>query len=148
MATDPQNFLQAMYKEQCDQARQHETLRERSTAIIISVCAPIITFTGVAATFTYDKLEDKRWFAAYAIIGLFLIGLGWFGRGLSLKHYERNRVHAVRAGAYRSELEKLFLPAPYGQPLRQAAAASHLQQWKIDTSDKKGTIVLAHLYTY
>jgi hypothetical protein len=148
---DPQNFLQTMYKEQCDQARQHEMLRQQSTTILVTVSTAIITFTGVAATPIFTGLDHagyKKFFAIYSIIGLFIVGLGWFGRQLSLKHYERSRFNRERARAYRAELEKLFEPAQYGRSLRVAADEIHLQTWKKDTPDHKGTMVSADLYTY
>lgn len=46
--SDAQSFLQAMYKEQCDQARQHETMRQQGTTLVLTLSAAIAAFTGAA----------------------------------------------------------------------------------------------------
>jgi hypothetical protein len=33
--SDPQSFLQAMYEEECDQARQHESMRRQGTTPVL-----------------------------------------------------------------------------------------------------------------
>src|SRR4051812_33331567 len=40
--SDPQVYLQAMYKEQCDQARQHEVMRQQSTTLILTLSGVLL----------------------------------------------------------------------------------------------------------
>jgi len=140
---DAQNFLQAMYKEQCDQARQHENMRQQSTSLVVTVCSALVAFSTTAAS----------WFATRGGSGLVLMAtgslvlcLGWFGRALSLKHYERNRMHTTRAGGYRRELEQLFPGMPYGGALRNRMETDHETDWKANSPDPTGAVIASHLY--
>jgi hypothetical protein len=133
-APDEQTFLQAMYKEQCDQARQHETLRQQSTTLIFALAGTMGTVAGAAVPFTATSLmaAGMHWvLLAYALLGIFVISLASFGRHLSLKHYERNRHHVSYAGLYRKKLEALF-PAPNYGGLRAQARENHKKNWTQD----------------
>src|SRR5438045_2873711 len=55
-APDEQTFLQAMYKEQYDQTRQHETLRQQSTTLIFALAGTMATVAGAAVPFTATSL--------------------------------------------------------------------------------------------
>jgi hypothetical protein len=68
-------------------------------------------------------------FALYSLLGLFVIGIGRHGRKLSLKHYERNRMHTARSRAYRKRLGKLFPDYGFGDNLRKGARSSHEDDW-------------------
>jgi hypothetical protein len=144
---DAQSFLQAMYKEEHDQARQHENLRQQSTTIVLTLSGGIL---ALAAT-TFSSLQRARlaWiYAFYVLLGLFVAGLGWFGRGLSLKHYERNQWHGARARAYRKRLESLFHTTDYGSGLRTGANACHKKKFEEDVGKGAKAIIEAPLYRY
>jgi hypothetical protein len=128
---DEQTFLQAMYKEQCDQARQHETLRQQSTTLIFALAGTMGTVAGAVVQFTATSLmaAGMSWVLLfYALLGIFVISLASFGRHLSLKHYERNRHHVSYAGLYRKQLEALFPATNYGA-LRAQARTNHKNNW-------------------
>jgi hypothetical protein len=130
---DRQAFLLALYKENCDQARQHENLRERATTLVVTLAGQILTLSAAAVTIagitgygmtttgsvgtggqgTLDPSHLDLVASFYAILGVFLIGLGLIGRRLSLKHYERNRFHVYEARRYRKALERLFPGSGY-----------------------------------
>jgi hypothetical protein len=148
---DIQSFLLAMYKEQTDQARQHEALRKQSTTIALTVSGAILT----AATATSPSVMqglcalNMPWlFAGYALLGLFLVALGWFGRTLSLKHYERNRYHTTRAEWYRTELEKMTGRPDNGKLLRDGSSAKHEKRWKESWKGRDGEIVHQGLHKF
>jgi hypothetical protein len=136
-APDRQSFLQAMYKEQCDQARQHETMRQQATTIAMTAATVVVSFataSGGALAFIRGTgglpNVSPLLFALYSLLGLFVIGISRHGRKLSLKHYERNRMHTARAGAYRERLEELFPGYTYGGPLREKAMSTHKERWR------------------
>jgi hypothetical protein len=127
-----QNFLQVMFKEQCDQARQHETLRQQSTSLVLTIVgaiAALATASGGALIFYKSdpngSMRFSPWLLAlYSLLGLLIIGVSHHGRKLSLKHYERNRMHTVRARVYRALLEDLF-PLQYGERARTLSRIHH-----------------------
>jgi hypothetical protein len=103
---DLQSFLQAMYKEQCDQARQHETMRQQATTIALSVAAAVVSLaaaSGGALAFiggsgTLPNVHPGL-VALYSLLGLFVIGIGRHGRKLSLKHLRAQpNAHGARKG--------------------------------------------------
>lgn len=133
---DEQTFLQAMYKEQCDQARQHEALRQQSTTLIFALSGTIAALGAAAIGMTTGKeglLAPglPSMLALYAALGIFVTALGWFGRKLSVKHYERNKMHVEYGRAYRRELEKMFSSPKY-KALRQAALRKHRERWNAE----------------
>ena len=139
-----QTFLQAMYKEQCDQARQHEALRQQGTTITLTLAGAILTASTATASTVMAGLcaLGMPWlFAGYALPGLFLIGLGWFSRMLSLKHYERNRFHTTRAGWYRTEIENMTGRPELGKPLRDGSYQSHEKKWRRNWPGRNGDVV-------
>src|ERR1700732_1188944 len=108
---DPQTYLQAMYKEQCDQARQHENMRQQSTTLVLAVSAALATVGGTAFSATVQPLlsAGAPWvLALYALLGWVVMELARLGKALSLKHYERNMLHVARARQYRQRLLVLF----------------------------------------
>lgn len=139
-----QSFLQAMYKEQCDQARQHEAMRQQSTTITLALAGAIIAAATATAPHALGALKAAHLqllFAVYALLGFFIIGLGWFGERLSLKHYERNRYHTALAGHYRIRLEAMNPGAGIGAELRKSAYAKHEAKWERDTRPRYRSII-------
>ena len=134
MATDDQKFLQAMFKEQCDQARQHENMRQQSTTLVVAVSAALATVSGTAISATVNPLldADVPWVLGfYALLGVVVIKLAELCKGLSLKHYERNRMHVERAKQYRNRLWNLFPSADYSK-VNDAADVDHEMEWTKD----------------
>jgi hypothetical protein len=132
--SDPQAFLLAMYKEQCDQARQHEIMRQQSTTLILTVSTTIATVAGVTLSATIKPLLDARvpWLVAfYALLGWLIVKLAQLGERLSLKHYERNKLHVERARQYRRRLTDLFQNADYSE-VNKNADQEHKNKWAKD----------------
>jgi hypothetical protein len=132
-----------MYQEQCNQARQHENLRQQSTTIILTltgaILAAVVASAGWVVSGLYDADLTLWFFASYSAFGAFVIALGLFGRRLSLKHYERNRMHSIRAGAYRREIEKLLAAEQpnLGGKLRDEAMKEHRREWSKEGRDPR-----------
>jgi hypothetical protein len=79
---DEQTFLQAMYKEQCDQARQHESMRQQSTTLVLAVSAALATIGGSALSATVAPLYNAgvpRVVAFYALLGWVIWRLAQLG---------------------------------------------------------------------
>lgn len=143
-------FLQAMYKEQCDQARQHETLRQQSTTLVFALSGTIAVVSGAILS-AADKsafASQRPWMTVlYAVLGIFVTALAWFGRELSLKHYERNRMHTERAAAYRRELEGAFSQTKY-ERLRESAKQSHERNWTEEAGPRSATVIKSRAFLY
>jgi hypothetical protein len=142
---DPQTYLQAMYKEQCDQARQHENMRQQSMTLVLAVSAALATVGGTALAATVQPLLSvgAPWvLALYALLGWVVMELARLGKALSLKHYERNMLHVARARQYRQRLIDLFPNTDYGS-VNDDADKCHKAEWKLDSS-----IIEARLHEY
>ncbi|MBY3211776.1 hypothetical protein [Rhizobium laguerreae] len=92
-----------LYSEHCVQGRHHETQRSTVIGVILAVAAAM---TGIA---TFDEALGG---ATDTAISCFLIFLGLFGAGFSLKHYERFNLHMQRARHYRDALDDLIPGKP------------------------------------
>ena len=84
-----QAILLARYKENSDQARHHEVLRERSTAMVAST-------TGIMLGLLGFKEGTVQHSSAAAIVALFIIVLGAWGIFSSLVFEARARRHRTR----------------------------------------------------
>lgn len=93
----PDDVLQKIYEEHLTQARHHESLRERITAMILALGAALLAFQGSISAASHKPF-----------LGWLLVGLGLFGALTSLKHYERNRFHVAVARALRMQMEQLL----------------------------------------
>ncbi|MCK1689581.1 hypothetical protein [Bradyrhizobium sp. 145] len=112
---DPQAFLQAMYKEQCDQARQHETMRQQVTSTLLVLAAAITTATASTIAAFLRLTPDVRAIAFLALPGLAIVWIANLGKRLSIKHYERNQLHVERSRQYRRRLTDLFPKTDYSE---------------------------------
>lgn len=83
-----------MYAEHVTQARQHETQRERMTALIVAIAGAGVAFASQNGLTRSDLL-----------LTLPIIALGIFGASFSRKHYERNRMHVAIASAYLLQID-------------------------------------------
>ncbi len=91
---DKNDLLLSMYNEQVAQARQHETMRGTATSLTFAIGSAIVSLIAASKTSETEPLA------------ILLIFIGTFGCLISLKHYERNRMHTKIAHAYRDSLEK------------------------------------------
>jgi hypothetical protein len=146
-------FLQTMYKEQCDQARQHETMRQQATAIAMTAATAVVALAGASGGALAFMIGTGNLphvhpglFVLYSLLGLFVIGIGRHGRKLSLKHYERNQMHTARARAYRRRLEELFPDYKFGDELRNGAASAHENLWRREAGDQAAEVINERLY--
>jgi hypothetical protein len=142
----PDAVLIAMYKEQCDQARQHETLRQQATIVALTLMTGIISLASLLAVFATSKDFGTLWLPRVRLIdqalGWILVILGALATLLSLKHYERNRSHTVRARAYRTLLEGHY-------PELRAARPQHPPlDAEVDGNPLFFVAIRTRLYTY
>jgi len=131
---DSQSFLQAMYKEQCDQARQHENMRQQSTSLVLTLSTALSAVSGTAVSATVKPLVDAGipWvLALYALLGWVVWRMAQLGESFSLKHYERNKLHVARSRQYRHWLVNLFPDAHYATA-NENADVDHEIEWKKD----------------
>ena len=81
-----------MYEEQTRHARHHETLRTNSTNVIVIISAAIL------ALISSDSSSD----AQHTTLWMFLIVANGMGFLMSLKHWERSRLHHSVSDRYRT----------------------------------------------
>lgn len=114
-----------MYEEQVRHARHHESLRSSSTNIAVVVSAAVL---GLFAT---DLASDQRW-----MLALFLIVINSYGLIMSLKHYERSRLHHAVSGRYRNVISEASKFDSYVlNELRRDAQSEHKERrwlmWRV-----------------
>jgi hypothetical protein len=93
---DSIEFLWRYYEEHAAQARQHETLRASVASILGGIGAAVVALAGTDGMTRTD-----------AFAGVVVIALGILGAALSIKHYERNRMHTRIMGEIRDEISAL-----------------------------------------
>jgi len=94
--TDAVNDLWHYYEENATQARQHENLRATASSVLVGFAAALVGLVGV------DGMAEDDIPAAVLVIGI-----GVLGALLSLKHYERNRMHSAILKVARSQIDRL-----------------------------------------
>jgi hypothetical protein len=99
------------YDEHAAEARQHETLRATVTSILVGFAAALV---GLASTGGLEPSDIPA--------GVLVIAIGVLGALLSLKHYERNRLHVRIMGRVREEITELRK-----DPQRAALSTSELR---------------------
>jgi hypothetical protein len=112
------NDLWRFYEEHAAQARQHEDLRASVTSTLGGFAAALVGFAGIGGLHPSDVPA-----------GLLVMVFGLLGAVLSLKHYERNRLHVRVMGAVRDEIS-MIQAAPEHTPrstqeVRTGAEADH-----------------------
>ncbi len=85
-----------MYEEQLRHVRHHELLRSSSTNFAVVVSAAVL------GLFAAGLASDQRW-----MLALFLIVINIYGLMMSLKHYERSRLHHTVSGRYRNVISEV-----------------------------------------
>jgi len=86
-----------MYEGQIIHARHHEALRGQSTNIIVAVSAAILAFA-----------PNGEGSSAAIFGGVFVVVVNFYGWLMSLKHYERSRLHIEVANGYRDVIGTLL----------------------------------------
>lgn len=92
------DILFALYTENVNQCRHHETQRATVTSSIIAIDTIII------GLITFDKTINLTDIP----LAILLIILGIFGATFTLKHYERYSLCVERLRQYRKELDEQF----------------------------------------
>lgn len=94
MSDSSTEILLRLYEEQVRHGRHHETLRSQATNIVV-------VMSGAAIGFLASNVgpDDYR-----SVLGAFIIAINTYGFLMSLKHYERSRLHVTVAGKYRSAI--------------------------------------------
>lgn len=144
---DPQAFLQAMYKEQCDQARQHETMRQQVTSTLLVLAAAIATATASALAAFLRPTPDVRAIAFLALPGLAIVWIANLGKRLSIKHYERNQLHIERSRQYRRRLTELFPESDYSE-INKFADEEHEKNLRKKKNQRVIEVIDQNLYQY
>lgn len=116
-----------MYKEHAQQARQHETQRERMTGAVVAIGVALIAFVST-------NLKEPT--PSLFLPAFLVVILGCYGTLFSRKHYERNRLHTDIMAAFRNALENSLANAPLGS-IRAGAESAHnntfqrLHRWRL-----------------
>lgn len=122
--SDRIDYLWKYYDEHAQQARQHETLRANATSIIGAIMAALVALASVGGFSRSD-----------AATGLLVVLLGVLGTLISLKHYERNRLHTAIMNAARREIELAALQEDsyprLPSDVRTETVAKHNSTWTI-----------------
>ena len=105
-----------MYEEQSRHGRHHEEMRAQSTNFIVAISAAALAFISS------EHATAER----VTIIAWLLIAINIYGWLISLKHYERSRLHVTVGTKYRDVISKA---AAIGESLinleRNAGKADH-----------------------
>src|SRR4029079_3041712 len=96
-----ETILLAIYKENADQARQHELFRQTITTLVAGITGAVISLLSLK-----DASAVLR-SPLLPVAGIFLAIIGTFGLIASMKHYERNRMHIQRIRKIRAALDAL-----------------------------------------
>lgn len=89
------------YEEHAAQARQHENLRTSVTSTLAAIAAAVVGLAGVGGL---SKADIPA--------GVVVIVLSTLGVALSIKHYERNRMHTEILGVVREQIDELRAESP------------------------------------
>jgi hypothetical protein len=125
---DDSEYLWRMYNEHTTQGRHHELQRTGVSTVVLALAGAVVAFLSQPAS------SELRWPMA-----AFLVALGLFGAGFSLKQTERTRLHISIAGAYGRELEsRLQSPQHKHTPLdtiNSDARRQHNLDWNWRTGE-------------
>ena len=98
LAGTSQEILLARHKENCDQARHHENLRERTTAMVAQTSGVMLGLVGFKAGEWKDNPVGH-------LIAAFIVVLGAWGVFSSIMFETRARRHRKRIASIRAQLE-------------------------------------------
>ncbi|HCI98174.1 MAG TPA: hypothetical protein DHV74_00625 [Sulfitobacter sp.] len=91
-----------LYEGQIEHARHHENMRSQATNVVVVISAAMLAF--VASDFEKSNLPSSASFA----VGLFIVIVNLYGWLMSLKHYERSRLHVDVASRYRAVVSEMI----------------------------------------
>lgn len=121
MSNGPTEIWLRMYEEQMRHARHHEEMRSQSTNFILAISAALLAF--IASEVATPDLRSA--------LGLFLVVVNIYGLVMSLKHYERSRLHVAVGGDYRDVISDA---SSFGgtrvNDVRAAAKAAHAASYR------------------
>lgn len=131
-ASEAVSNLWRYYEEHAAQARQHETLRATVTSTLSGIAAAVIGFASLGGLTLSDVLP-----------GLVVVAIGVLGGALSIKHYERNRLHTRILRAIREEIAALERD-PGRQPsstvgVRQKGERMHAEEFSLHKKKRDRT---------
>ena len=101
--TNPDPVYLARYKENADQARHHEVLRERSTTMVAQT-------TGVLLGLLGFKEGNFLTSPIVSLVGIFIILLGGWGIFSAVMAESRARRHRERIDGFLTKLDTSFTP--------------------------------------
>jgi hypothetical protein len=131
--------LWRFYDEHAAEARQHETLRATVTSILVGFAAALV---GFASTGGLEPSDIPA--------GVLVIVIGVLGGLLSLKHYERNRLHTRILGAIRLEITELRKDPKRAfrstGEIRDAAEKKHNEKFRLDRKKGGSWLVRTRLF--
>lgn len=122
-----ETILLAIYKENADQARQHELFRQTITTLVGGITGAVIGLLSLKDTLLILRSP------LLPVAGSFLAIIGIFGLIASMKHYERHQLHIQRMRGLRNELEQLPTNSTTGRltSINTAANAIHNPRFPI-----------------
>jgi hypothetical protein len=122
------DMLLAFYSEQVEHARHHEVMRAESTNYILAASTALLGLASAGAVFGVQW--DQR---AKLLVPIIVIILNVFGMLLSVKYYERNRLHVTIARKYRSEISNRFSQPTFEPPdaLREAGRLAAKKKYPV-----------------
>lgn len=110
-----------MYEEQTRHIRHHETLRANATSYILAISAAAL------GLFTTDAIEVNQGM----VIPLLIVILNLYGFFMSLKHYERSRLHHTVSSRYRDVISKYSgIADRVINDERQIGVTEHGREWR------------------
>ncbi|MEU0189799.1 hypothetical protein ABZ250_08075 [Streptomyces afghaniensis] len=112
------------YEEHAAQARQHENLRATVTGTLSAIAAAVVGLAGVGGL---SKADIPA--------GVVVIILSALGVALSIKHYERNRMHTEILGEIGKEIDQSeqdpAIKVRSTRELRKAGRKQHKKEFSV-----------------
>jgi hypothetical protein len=115
---DSLTHLWRYYEEHAQHAREHEQLRAHAASTMAAMAAAVVGLAGISGLSKADVPA-----------GLVVVVLGGLGAALSIKHYERFKMHTSVMKAVRDEIDRVQAEAGWTGPdtgqLRKTGEARH-----------------------
>ena len=127
---DDKDILLQLYREECSFARHHDNLRSRAVSLIIAVAGGTLGLAGFDRELTDGDVP----------VGVFIVALGIFGVGFTLKSFERVHHHFQRADQYLNRLACIALNAQLVQARKEAHSVQNAKFYWLSK--------LPHLYQF
>jgi hypothetical protein len=116
--------LWRFYDEHAAQARQHENMRATVSSTLAGIAAAVAALAAVGGLTVADVPA-----------GLVIVLLGVLGGALSIKHYERNRMHTAILDEIREHIDQLQSSSPASArstgDLRKAGVRKHERSFSV-----------------